>query len=360
MRCPRMVAGLVMGLVVALIVAACGDDGGDEPTPAPTDTATATVDATPSPAGTATGTPQDATATPPAGTATATPTVETFAYTVVQGDTLFSLARRYGTTVEVLQALNGIDDPGQLRAGSVIRIPAGGTPGPTATAAPGATATATRPAGGPSLRVDHGTRATNKVALTFDMGGRVEPALDIMNWLIANRVQATIFMTGAMAENQWHDEGRQVLALVDANRDLFELGSHSYSHPDFRDLTDQQIRDEMRRTETAVARYTDMSMLPLFRPPFGGVDSRVLRVVGELGYTYTIMWDIDSGDWRPISDGGPTAQEMVNKVVTNAAGGTIVVMHLGGYETYPALPGMVAGLQQRGFELVKVSELLPE
>ena len=39
------------------------------------------------------------------------------------------------------------------------------------------------------------------MALTFDMGGRVGDALSIVGWLVDHRVPATIFMTGAMAEN---------------------------------------------------------------------------------------------------------------------------------------------------------------
>lgn len=43
-------------------------------------------------------------------------------YTVQRGDTLFSIAQRYGTTVEVLQALNGITNPGQIRVGQVLKL----------------------------------------------------------------------------------------------------------------------------------------------------------------------------------------------------------------------------------------------
>src|SRR5690606_2098188 len=120
--------------------------------------------------------------------------------------------------------------------------------------------TSTTAPGGTSVQYQNGPRGTNKVALTFDMGGRVDPALDIMNYLVANDVEATIFMTGSMAENPNTDYGRRVLGIIDANRDLFEVGNHSYSHPDFRDLTDAEIADELARTEAAVAKYTSLGM----------------------------------------------------------------------------------------------------
>lgn len=44
-------------------------------------------------------------------------------YTVQQNDTLFEIATRFGTTVEVLAALNGITDVDSLNAGDVLQIP---------------------------------------------------------------------------------------------------------------------------------------------------------------------------------------------------------------------------------------------
>lgn len=44
-------------------------------------------------------------------------------YTVQQNDTLFEIAVRYGTTVEILAALNGIADINSLNAGDVLQIP---------------------------------------------------------------------------------------------------------------------------------------------------------------------------------------------------------------------------------------------
>jgi peptidoglycan/xylan/chitin deacetylase (PgdA/CDA1 family) len=49
-------------------------------------------------------------------------------------------------------------------------------------------------------------------------------------------------------------------------------------------------------------------------------------------------------------------------VLTEAKGGSIVIMHLNGTltapETHAALPGIITGLRSRGLRLVRVSELL--
>ena len=46
------------------------------------------------------------------------------------------------------------------------------------------------------------------------------------------------------------------------------------------------------------------------------------------------------------------------KVLTNARDGSIVLMHLGGYETFKALPRIVDGLQADGYELVTLDALM--
>jgi peptidoglycan-N-acetylglucosamine deacetylase len=192
------------------------------------------------------------------------------------------------------------------------------------------------------------------------MGGRVGDALAIVDWLVDNGVHASIFMTGAMADNLNTDAGRRVLSIIDSQPSQFTLGNHSYTHRDFRTLTATEIRTELRRTEAAIAPFCSQDPRPFFRPPNGGYDSTVLAAVGAAGYRYTVTWDIDTIDWRPIHNDppGPTADEVVGKVLGNAQGGSIVLMHLGGYETFKALPRVVEGLQTAGYDLVTLDRLI--
>jgi len=87
------------------------------PTPTPTP---APVTATPVPLPTVTQTPIGPTPVPQIVT---TP----FTYTVQPGDTLYGLARRYSTTVQAIMQINGMMNY-YLRAGQLIWIPASGTP----------------------------------------------------------------------------------------------------------------------------------------------------------------------------------------------------------------------------------------
>jgi LysM repeat protein len=54
-------------------------------------------------------------------------------YTVQAGDTLYSIALRYGTTVEAIQSANGIVNAWYIRVGQKLIIPQGGTSSPPVT-----------------------------------------------------------------------------------------------------------------------------------------------------------------------------------------------------------------------------------
>jgi peptidoglycan/xylan/chitin deacetylase (PgdA/CDA1 family) len=226
------------------------------------------------------------------------------------------------------------------------------TPRPSVSIAPSATPTP----GTSSVVVDHGPRASNAVALTFDMGGRLDPALEIVGWLVEHDVQATVFPAGETGTTT--PIGRQVLELVAAHPGLFSMGNHSWDHPDFRDLDADAIEDQLVRTETAIDALVGRSTKPFFRPPFGGQDRETRDVAGRLGWAFTVLWDLDTVDWRPVSEGGPTADDLVARVLARAQGGSIVLLHLGGYHTLEALPRIVEGLRDRGLEPVTLDRLL--
>ncbi|HEX2884539.1 MAG TPA: LysM peptidoglycan-binding domain-containing protein, partial [Candidatus Limnocylindria bacterium] len=200
------------------------------PSASPTGTVpAATASTAPSPSSTATIAPETSPSpAPPTGTT----------HTVVRGEGLMAIARAYDTSVDQLVAWN-VDrypslasDRNLIEPGWVLLVSGdpGITPLPTASPGPATPVPSTPPVGSrcrAGNRVAAGSAQTFRtipdagaaVALTFDMGGRMDPAVDIMEFLVASEVCATIFATGAMSDTP---QGREVLAIIGANPGLFE------------------------------------------------------------------------------------------------------------------------------------------
>ena len=212
--------------------------------------------------------------------------------------------------------------------------------------------------------------AANQVALTFDMGGRIAPGLDIVNRLILDRVCTTFFPTGAMTATA---DGQKILKLIGAHPELFELGNHTNHHCNLRDggggspttapcpktpPTHDFIVKQLRDTAVILKAASGMEPAPYWRAPYGATNTAVLNAAAAAGYTKTFHWDVDTIDWRPVVDGGPTAAQIADKVATRAVNGTDVLMHLGGWNTYDALPSMVQRLRARGLQPTTISDIL--
>jgi peptidoglycan/xylan/chitin deacetylase (PgdA/CDA1 family) len=200
--------------------------------------------------------------------------------------------------------------------------------------------------------VSHGPRNQKRIALTFDAcSTRDVSKYDerVTAELIATHTPATIFLGGS-----WAKEEAAHVKELGANP-LFELGNHSYTHPHMTAISDEvRIRRELQRTQAEIHALTGTTP-KLFRPPYGEYDDRLVRIAAELGLT-TVEYDLASGD----PDRHATKERLIHWVLARAQPGSIVVMHINHrrFHTAEALPGIIVGLRQRGFELVTVSELI--
>jgi peptidoglycan/xylan/chitin deacetylase (PgdA/CDA1 family) len=317
---------------------------------------------------------------------TPTPLPTVLAYVVRRGDTLIAIAKRFGTTARSIAYWNrtaypSLDpespryQPGRIEVGWRLMLipgavvdeedlpspsPVQPSPSSTTPTTPGPTSAPTpTPAPitiGPAVVIAHGERGTNQIALTFDMGGRLDPAVDIMTLLATRHVHATIFPTGEMGTKT--EIGRTALAIVRDHPELFVLANHSWDHPDFTTLSASQMASQLNRTEQALSGLVGRTSRPFVRPPYGAWNRSVRDGVGKAGWHYIVMWDIDTLDWKPTSQGGPTAQDIEATVLANARGGSIVLMHLGGFNTLDALPGILDGLAAKGLHPVTLTEML--
>lgn len=269
-------------------------------------------------------------------------------YTWDARDTLGDLAKAAGISNSQILALNNLS-VSQLRSGQVLRLPQLATTTPSLDIK-------RNPADQHAREIWRGVRGKKRVALTFDAGG-VTAGLDtLLKNLTEKKAPATFFATGKFAK----DYPKSVKSIVDAG---YRIHNHSWSHPEFTSLTEQEMRDELSRTDDILTSETGHSTKPFWRPPFGDRDSRVLQIAGDAGYI-SIYWTHDSLDSvGDTKDAAFVADRVLNppKSKANPDGfldGAIVLMHVGEEGTANALPQIIDGLRERGFTLVTVEEIL--
>ncbi|WP_098049675.1 polysaccharide deacetylase family protein [Bhargavaea cecembensis] len=182
------------------------------------------------------------------------------------------------------------------------------------------------------------------IALTFDDGPHPTVTPRVLDTLAQNDVRATFFMLGSQAEF-YPDMARRV---AEAGH---EIGNHSDSHPDLTkygmDGIRSQIKDSARKIEAATGVRPDV-----FRPPYGAVNDAVKQIAAE-SHAPIILWSVDSLDWKSRN-----ADAVSRLVAGKVHPGAIVLMHDIHASTADALPRVIAGLKQQGYQFVTVSQLL--
>jgi peptidoglycan/xylan/chitin deacetylase (PgdA/CDA1 family) len=210
----------------------------------------------------------------------------------------------------------------------------------------------------------NGNRSENKIALTFDAdltGTMLYNSNNIYNYEIENilrqhQIKSTVFVTGLWAEYY----KKQLKEL--SSDTLFEIGNHSYYHKSFtqncyglRKLNDNEKKADILKAQETIKGITGTEPV-LFRFPGGCYTDKDAELVNDNNLC-VIQWDVISGDAVWKSPG-----KIVRNVLNNVKNGSIIIMHFTGNRKTPAtaesLKIIIRELKSRGFEFVKVSELI--
>lgn len=185
-----------------------------------------------------------------------------------------------------------------------------------------------------------------KVALTFDAAWGNEDTEKILKTLESHGLHVTFFMTGGWVESYPED----VKAILAAGHDL---GNHSENHKNMSQLSEEEKKEEIMKVHDKVKDLTGYEMF-LFRPPYGDYDNATVDAVKDCGY-YPIQWDVDSLDWQN------KGVDSILKTVTehkNLGNGSIILCHNGAEYTAEALDALITALEEQGYNIVPLSELL--
>jgi peptidoglycan/xylan/chitin deacetylase (PgdA/CDA1 family) len=192
-----------------------------------------------------------------------------------------------------------------------------------------------------------------RVALTYDDGPNTAVTPRLLDLLRREHVPATFFVVGEAVDRS-PDLVRRMIRDGDA------VGNHTYDHAHLEFADAARVRDELRRTDAALARAGATTRL--VRTPYGRRNAVVAQTIAAEGRTLVLWSDAESHDWERPGDGAGIAADVVARV----RDGSIVLLHDGdrGRVCRPpscdrsavvdATRRIVAALRARGYTFVTV------
>ncbi len=188
-----------------------------------------------------------------------------------------------------------------------------------------------------------------RVALTFDDGPHPRYTPEILDILKEYGVTATFFSVGSNAENY----PQLIKRICDEGH---ELGNHTDNHFHVAKLSREALYKDIESAKSVLERLSG-ERVRLFRPPEGVCTEDLKSYCEEEGMTI-LLWSVDTRDWAhtPVT-------EICENVKNNVKDGSIILMHdfIGKNSPTPAaLRCIIPMLQELGYELVSVSQLLGE
>jgi peptidoglycan/xylan/chitin deacetylase (PgdA/CDA1 family) len=188
-----------------------------------------------------------------------------------------------------------------------------------------------------------GDPTDNKLTFTCNVDWGEEIIPEMLAILKEKDVKITFFISG-----KWADNNPKLLREIYVSG--HEIQSHGYSHKLCSQISVEEIKNEIQKTEDTILNLVGIET-NVFAPPSGDYDADTLDVCREMGYTLS-LWSTDTIDWREGSNASVITKRVLSKPLT----GAIILMHPKN-ETIKALPGLIDRIQSQGIEIVPLHKI---
>lgn len=180
------------------------------------------------------------------------------------------------------------------------------------------------------------------VALTFDDGPSRANTGNILQVLQAHGAHATFFVLGDRVRVDGDILQMEIAAGC-------EIASHSWNHPMLSKMKWRKVKSQIRKTDNIVKKLGNGYQITLLRPPYGAISKTMRKKLDRP----MILWSLDTLDWKTRN-----AKKIFKKVKKDVKDGDIILMHDIHAETAEAIKKVVPWLQEQGYDVLSVSELM--
>ena len=188
-----------------------------------------------------------------------------------------------------------------------------------------------------------GNETEKKVAFACNVVWGNEYIPDMLSEFKKNNLKISFFFGG-----DWVNKNKELFLSI--YEEEHEIGNHGYNHLKHTQISKENNIKEILNTEEVIKSIIGVKTV-LFAPPYGDLNKNVTQIAESLGYK-AIMWSVDTIDWNTKD-----YRIIVDRIDKKIHNGAIILMHPTEV-TVKALPVIIDNIKSKGYEIVKVSELL--
>lgn len=197
---------------------------------------------------------------------------------------------------------------------------------------------------GKLLPIYHVQTQEKKISLTINCAWNADDIDHILDTLSKYKIKVTFFVVG-----DWVDKYPEALKkMSDAGH---EIANHSDTHPHVNQMSLEKNKEQIKKCADKIEKIIGKRS-NLYRGPYGEYNDTVIKAAQQENHT-TIQWSLDTLDYKDL-----TQDEMWNRLKDKLTNGSIILMHNGTKHTAEALDKLIYQIQQKGYEIVPVSELI--
>ncbi|MGE6258049.1 delta-lactam-biosynthetic de-N-acetylase [Heyndrickxia sporothermodurans] len=184
--------------------------------------------------------------------------------------------------------------------------------------------------------------------LTFDNGYENGFTPKVLNTLKKEKVPAIFFVTGHYLESQPELVKRMV-------NEGHIVGNHSWSHPDLTQVSDEKLREELKKVKDETARITKQKQMHYLRPPRGILSERTMQLSNEEGYTH-VLWSLAFKDWMVDQQKG--WKYSYDNIMAQVHPGAVILLHTVSKDNADALEKVIKDLKAKGYTFKSLDDFM--
>jgi peptidoglycan/xylan/chitin deacetylase (PgdA/CDA1 family) len=174
------------------------------------------------------------------------------------------------------------------------------------------------------------------VALTFDDGPHPINTPKLLAVLEQFKESVTFFVVGQMVKAR-----PGVLRQISASQLRHQVCNHSWSHPNFKKLSDAYFRKQIEDTDKQIEDVLGISATRVLRHPYGAITQEQREIAKSMGYRLE-GWNVDPLDWKVHN-----AQSVSRAILNHTHDGNVVLSHDIHATTVEAMKTVVPELQRK-------------